>query len=222
MNIVILGSQGSGKGTQAQKLAQELGLEHIDMGKFLREVAKLDTELGQEVYKIQNVTRTLVPSRILHKVFTIKLNSIPAEQGIIFDGFPRNIDQTDYFKEAMREFGRETDVVFYIKISEEEAIKRISKRWICEKCRSVFIMGKDIKSEKEKCKECGDRIIQRSDDTLAGIKKRLSVFQEETVPVLDYFRKNNLVIEISGEQAIEKVFEDILIELKKIDDTYQN
>ena len=78
MNLVILGPQGSGKGTQAGKLAQRFSLEHIDMGKFLREVAKMDTLLGKEVYQIQNVTKTLVSSRILREVFNIKLNSLPS------------------------------------------------------------------------------------------------------------------------------------------------
>ena len=215
MNIVVLGPQGSGKGTQAEKLAEKFALEHIDMGKFLREVAKMDTPLGREVYDIQNVTKTLVPSRILEEVFTIKLNSVPREQGIVFDGFPRNRDQAEYFEKAVREFGRKLDKIIYIKLSPEESVKRISKRWICGKCKSVFIMGKDIKSEKDKC-FCGGGLIQRIDDTPEGIKKRLQVFTEETLPVLDYFKGKGLVAEIDGDQSIEKVFEEILSKLKQV------
>jgi len=220
MNIVVLGPQGSGKGTQAEKLAQKFGLEHIDMGKFLREVAKQDSALGREVYQIQNMTKTLVPSRILQEVFTMKLNSIPQEQGIVFDGFPRNLDQAQYFQKALLEFGRVIDVIFNIKISEEEAVKRISKRWVCEKCKSVFIMGKEIKDKKEKCPACGNEIGQRIDDTPEGVRKRLKVFREETVPVLNSFEENGLVVDIDGEQPIDKVFEDILKKVKEINDTY--
>ena len=213
MNIVILGPQGSGKGTQAQKLAQKFDLEHIDMGKFLREVAKMDTLLGREVYKIQNITKTLVPAKILEEVFTIKLNDIPREKGIIFDGFPRNYDQTEYFEKSMKDFGRQTDNVFYIKLSSEESLKRISKRRICQKCKKSFIFGVDIKNEKEKCPSCGGEIIQRTDDTAEGIKKRLEVFNQETLPVIEYYGNKNKLIEINGDQTIPEVYKEILSKL---------
>lgn len=216
MNLVILGPQGSGKGTQAEKLADKFDLEHIDMGKFLREVAKMDTPLGREVYQIQNVTNTLVPSRILEEVFTIKLNGIQREKGIVFDGFPRNIDQMQYFEMAMQEFGRHTDAVLYVNLSEKEATKRISIRRVCEKCKAVYILGNDISDENKPCVKCGGKIIQRIDDTEAGIKKRLDVYKKETLPVVDYYREKDKLIEINGDQAIEEVFEDIVGKLDKI------
>lgn len=210
MNIVILGPQGSGKGTQAEKLAAKFDLEHIDMGKFLREVAKMDTPLGQEVWRIQNVTKTLVPKRILEEVFTIKLNDLPREKGIVFDGFPRNVDQNDYFETAMRDFGRQMDAVIYIRLAKEESMKRIADRWMCEKCKSIWIMGKDIKSPDDLCPNCGGKLIQRADDTPEGVEKRLQVFEKETLPVVEYYRNKNKLIEIDGAQTIEKVFENIL------------
>lgn len=210
MNIVILGPQGSGKGTQAELLAKEFNLEHIDMGKFLREVAKMDTPLGREVYDIQNVTKTLVPARILEEVFTIKLNDISREKGIVFDGFPRNLDQTEYFEKAMKEFGRLVDKVVFVNVSKEESLKRISKRWICEKCKSVWIMGKDVTSENDKCPECQGKLMQRIDDIEEGVKIRLKVFEEETIPVINHFRNKGKIVEVNGAQAVEKVFEDIV------------
>jgi adenylate kinase len=216
MNLVILGPQGSGKGTQAEKLAEKFGLEHIDMGKFLRGVARMDTPLGREVYEIQNVTKTLVPSRILEEVFTIKLNSIPREQGIVFDGFPRNQDQAEYFEKAMREFGRKMDKVIMIKLSPEGSVKRISKRWVCEKCKSVYIMGKDIKSSEEPCC-CGGKIIQRADDTPEGIRKRLQVYEKETLPLVEYYKKKGTLTEINGDQSIEEVFWEILGKIKDLE-----
>lgn len=216
MNIVIFGPQGSGKGTQAEKLAQHFDAEHIDMGKFLREVAKMDTPLGQEVWQIQNVTKTLVPARVLEEVFTIKLNDIPREKNIVFDGFPRNVDQMQYFEKAMSEFGRAVDAAIYIKLSQKESFRRISKRWMCAKCKKVFIMGKDIENEKEKCDACGGQIIQRTDDTQEGIAKRLEVFQEETMPVIDFYREQDKLIEVDGAGSIEEVYENILKELSEI------
>jgi len=137
MNLIILGPQGSGKGTQAEKLAKKFDLEHIDMGKFLREVAILDTSLGKEINEIINVKKELVDDRILKKVLHVKLQDLPREKGIIFDGVPRRNDQLGYFGEAMFEFGRKIDKVVLINLSEEESIKRISVRRDCEKCKST-------------------------------------------------------------------------------------
>jgi adenylate kinase len=217
MNLIILGPQGSGKGTQAEKVAEKFNLEHIDMGKFLREVAKMDTSLGKEVYDIQNVTKTLVPSRILEEVFTVKMNSIPREQGVVFDGFPRNIDQAQYFEKTLVEFGRFLNKIFFIKLSPGEAVKRISARRVCEKCKKVFILGKNLENETDPCNECGGKIIQRIDDTEDGIKKRLEVFQEETIPVIEYYKEKKLLIEVNGEQGIEEVFKEILSHISTYD-----
>ena len=114
MNIIILGPQGSGKGTQAEMLAKKFNLEHIDMGKFLREVAKQDTPLGREIYQIQNVTNTLVPSRILREVLHLKVSSLPREQGILFEGVPRTVDQQKYLEEEVQASGRKIDAVVFI------------------------------------------------------------------------------------------------------------
>jgi adenylate kinase len=209
MNIIILGPQGSGKGTQAEKMAQKYDLEHINMGEILRGVAKQDTPLGKEIYAIQNVTKTLVPSRILREVLHLELNSLPREKGIVFDGVPRTMDQAEYIEEALQETGRKIDKVFFIKLSKEESVKRISRRWVCQKCRKVLIMGKDIQGVEKNCPACQGEIIQRQDDTPEGVKKRLEVFQKETMPVLEFYKKKGVLVEIDGEQSIEKVFEDI-------------
>lgn len=210
MNVIILGPQGSGKGTQAEKLAQKFDAEHIDMGKFLREVAKLDTDLGREIHEIINVRKELVDDKILKKVLHVKLADLPREKGIVFDGVPRREDQLEYFSEALKEFGRKIDKVILITLSEEESIVRISKRRICEKCKKTFILGKDIQNESEKCSDCGGKIIQRIDDTEEGVIKRLDIFKTETLPVIEYFKKQGLLIEINGDQTVEKVFADIL------------
>ena len=215
MNLIVLGPQGSGKGTQAEKLADKFHLEHIDMGKSLREVAKQDTPLGKEIYHIQNVTNTLVPSRILREVLHLKLQSIPREQGVLMEGAPRTMSQREYVEEALLESGRKIDAVIFINIPEEETMKRISKRWICKKNQHVLIMGKDIKSEQEKCPIDGSEIFQRIDDTPAGIKKRLEVNQKETLPVVENFRERGLLIEVDGTPSIEKVQKGILAELEK-------
>lgn len=216
MNLIILGPQGSGKGTQAEKLAEKFNLEHIDMGKFLREVALLDTPLGKEINKIINIKKELVDDKILKKVLHVKLQDLSREKGIVFDGVPRREDQMAYFEEAMLEFGRKIDKVVAIDLSEKESIKRISARRICEKCKTTYILGKDIEDEKKTCPKCGGQIILRPDDSEEGVRKRLGIFKEETVPVVNYYKKQGKLAEINGDQSIEKVFEEILVKIKDI------
>ncbi|MFA5871449.1 MAG: nucleoside monophosphate kinase [Parcubacteria group bacterium] len=209
MNIIVLGPQGSGKGTQAELLAKKYNLEHIDMGKYLRVVAKLDTPLGKEIWQIQNVTKTLVPSRIMREVLHLKLNELPREQGIVFDGVPRNQEQMDYLESALQETGRKIDAVILINISEEESVRRICRRWTCKNGHPL-IMGVDVQSEKDKCPIDGSDIFQRADDTPEGVKKRLKVYHEETTPVIGYYKNKNLLIEIDGQQSVEEVFAEVV------------
>lgn len=215
MNLIVLGPQGSGKGTQAAFLAKEFDLEHVDMGAYLRRVAEQDTPLGKEVYRIQNVEKGLVPSRILEKVLKIKIGGLPREKGIVFDGVPRKIEQMNYLDKLISETGREISAVVFINISDGSAIKRTSLRRVCKKCGAKLIMGKDVKSENDACPKCGGEIFQREDDTPEGIKKRLEVFQKETLPVIENYRKRNLVLEIDGEGTIEEIREEIK---KKVND----
>ena len=187
MNIVILGQQGSGKGTQASFLADKFDMEHIDMGKTLREIAMSDTPLGREIYEIQNVKKTLVSNKILREILSVKLKSISLKKGIVFDGAPRTFDQIGYLEDAMLEIGRKIDHVLFISIPEQESIERTSKRRSCNNCQAILIMGRGIKKETDKCPKCGGEISQRKDDTPEGIKKRLEVFRKETMPVLEYY-----------------------------------
>jgi len=216
MNIIVLGPQGSGKGTQAKMLAEKFNLEHIEMGKFLREVAKTDTDLGRQIHKTINIQGKLVDDKVLKKVLHIKFADIPREQGIVFDGVPRRKDQLEYFEDAMKEFGRKIDAVLNIFISDEEAIKRISKRRICKKNQHVLILGKNVQSEGDKCPICESEIIQRVDDTPERIKTRLGIYHKDTQEVLDFYKTKGALIEIDGTPSIEEVSREILEKLKTI------
>jgi len=210
MNIIVLGKAGSGKGVQSEILAKKFNLEHIDMGRTLREFSQKKDAIGQEIYAIQNVKKTLVSSRILREVLHLKIGSFRSDQGIVFDGVPRTLDQEQYLEEALQEFGRRIDKVFFIDISKAESIRRISRRWNCDHCGKILIMGKDIKKETDRCPFCQGEITRRKDDTPEGIKKSLEVFQKETMPVLEYFRQQGILVELNGEKSIEKVSREIL------------
>lgn len=216
MDIVILGPQGSGKGTQAELIAKKYGLEHIDMGKTLRRIAKLDTPLGKEIHRIQNVTKTLVPSEILKEVLNVKLNSFPREQGIVFEGVPRTEDQREYVEEILRESGRKIDAAVFINLPENESLERIERRRTCKKCGRPLILGKDVKTGSDKCPDCGGEIFQREDDSPEGVKKRLQVFREETMPVIEHFREKGILIEVDGRPSIEEVNREIEKNIKKL------
>lgn len=210
MNLIILGPQGSGKGTQADLLAQKYNLEHIDIGGTLRALAKMETPLGHKIYEIQNISKSLVPNEILKKVLYYKVSSLNREKGVVFDGVPRTLEQAKFLEELLLESGRIVDKVFLIKISAAESLKRISRRWNCRGCKSILIMGKDIQKSGDKCPKCGGEVFQREDDTPEGVKKRLEIFAHETMPVAEYFGKKGKLVEVDGEKEMQDVFNDIL------------
>lgn len=216
MNLVILGPQGSGKGTQAELVSKKYGLAHIDMGKTLRRIARLDTPLGKEIYRIQNVTKTLVPSDILQEVLNVELNSFSREQGIVFEGVPRTEDQRGYVEKILGESGRKIDAAIFINLPESESLERIEKRRTCKQCGRPLILGHNVKNASDKCPNCGGEIFQREDDSSEGVKKRLEVFREETLPVIEYFREKGLLIEVDGRPGIEEVFESITNKIKSL------
>jgi adenylate kinase len=215
MNIIILGPQGSGKGTQAELLAKKFKLEHIDMGKYLREAARLDTPLGKEINTIINVKKELISDRILKKIIELKLKELPREQGIVFDGVPRNKSQLHYLEKVITEVGREINLVVAINLSEAKSIQRIANRRICNQCKKVYILGKDKEAESGICSQCGGAVVRRVDDTLEGIKKRLQIFKKETLPIINYYQEQGKVIEIDGDQTIKKINKDIEKRIKK-------
>lgn len=210
MNIIILGPQGSGKGTQAERLAKKFNLVHVDMGKELREAAAKKSSFGRKLNKIVNQEKKLVPDRIIEKILEKRFVKIPKNKGIILDGSPRRVEQIDEVNGAFRLAKRNIDKVIYISIPARESVKRISRRFHCSRCQKNLILGKDIKYAKSQCPACGGEVGQREDDTPEGIKKRLNIFQEDTVPVLKIFKKKGILLEINGRNTAEKVFREIV------------
>lgn len=210
MNLIILGPQGSGKGTQAELIAKKFGLEHIEMGRLLREIAKQGSPLGKEIHETINVQGKLVDDKIIEEVLHAKLGGLPSEKGIIFDGVPRREDQRKYLDEEMGKMGRRIDAVIDIDLPEEESIKRLSRRWVCRENEHVLIMGKDIQSEEDRCPICQSAIFQRIDDSPERIRTRLEIYYNDTKEVIDHYRQKGILIEIDGTPSIEEVQKDIL------------
>ncbi len=214
--IIILGPQGSGKGTQAELIKEHYNLLHIDMGSELRKIEQQNNELGRKVKELIDKGE-LVPDSITLKIFEEKLKSLLEEEnyyeGFISDGFPRNEKQLYLIDE---EFTKELfNIALYIKISDEEAIKRISKRRICNCNGEEKIISIEEKEKIRECEKKGCKIIHREDDKEEAIKKRLELYHKQTELLLRDFYDRNILIEINGEQSIEEVFEEIKNKIKQ-------
>jgi adenylate kinase len=209
MNIIILGPQGSGKGTQALFLAEKFNAAHIEVGGMLRKMAKENTPLGRELYEIVHIKKELVSDEVVLKALTEKFKEVSPDKGIILDGAPRRLEQIEEVEQAFADSGRKIDKIVFLNISDEDSIERVSKRYSCSKCHKHFTIGENITSSIDPCTDCGGSIEQRKDDTEEGIKKRLSIFREQTMPVVEYYRDKGVLVEIDGTKSKKEVFEDI-------------
>ena len=210
MNIIILGPQGSGKGTQADLLEHKFGLNHIETGKILRKIAESESPLANEIRDTMNSGK-LVSDDILDEVLKEYMNK-NVYSGFLFDGTPRNMDQYDLIKNILIKKGEKIDKVILVDISEEETIKRLSSRRTCKQCGKVYNILTNPPPN-DLC-ECGGDLFQREDDTNEAIKKRLATYHKDTEKVLEQAEKDGLLLKFNGEQAIEKIHEEILEKLK--------
>jgi len=212
-NLLFFGPQGSGKGTQAGFLAKKKNLLHVSSGSTLRAISATKSPLGRYL-KRQLASGTLTPIDKLMQVFEQFMKSVPKNQGIIFDGYSRQITETRIFLRKLKKIGRQIDLVILIEISDKESIKRLSKRAVCENCGRNLILGGKIKLG-GKCPFCSGKITQRHDDTLLAIKRRLRIYRKRTLPVVRFYKAQDKLVTINGAQAVAKVHGDIVRVLKK-------
>lgn len=216
MNLIILGPQGSGKGTQAKMLAEKFGLHHLEMGDALRDRSKEDTPFGRMLDEIVNHKGTLVPDDVFGQVLVEEIAKVPAEKGIILDGAPRTASQLPLVRKAFADNGRKINGVIHLTLSDAEAVRRIAKRVMCEKCETVYIMGQGVQSLEEPCTKCGSHLHYRDDDNPDAVKRRLGIFHEQTMPVIAEFAAGGSVIEVDGDAGIEEVYVDMLRKVEKL------
>jgi adenylate kinase len=215
LSFALIGRSGCGKGTQAELLAKHFGnLFYISTGGLLRELAKLDTSAGKEVKKIL-ANGELIPDFMIIGLWMRELcNNLKDDQGILFDGALRRLIEAEQADEFMA-FLKKKDNFFpiLIDISRQEAFDRLTKRRICSKCGKIFPWVGDFKNL-EKCDVCGGELLNRQDDKPEAINNRLDYFEEQVKEVIEYYKKDNRLITVNGEQSIENVFEDILKAIK--------
>ncbi|OGM01267.1 adenylate kinase [Candidatus Uhrbacteria bacterium RIFOXYC2_FULL_47_19] len=211
-NIVMLGVQGSGKGTQAEMLAKEFFLPTVSTGRLFRSKIEEGTELGHEIARYVE-QGDLVPKDIVCQVVTNWMDAPAARDGFILDGFPRNVDQAEALTEMLSKNGRMLTDVVYIRLSDEEAVRRLSGRRVCTNrdCETKFHVDlHPSKHDPDKCDRCGSELVHRSDDKPEAISRRLAIYNRETTPLIEYYRERGLLREVDGEQSITEVFKSIM------------
>jgi len=200
--IIIIGPQGSGKGTQAKKLAEKYSVPHISTGDIFREIVKKGTPLGMKAKKYMD-QGLLIPDDIINKAVEERLTREDCKEGFILDGYPRNLDQA----EALDSF-TEIDFVLELHVPDELSIKRLSSRRQCKECGAIY--GISIPSEKEGiCDKCGGPLYQRDDDKEIAIKKRLDTYHHKTEPLLEYYKPRDIVHSFDGTKAVDEVLQEI-------------
>lgn len=215
MNLIIFGPQGSGKGTQANLLAEKYNLAHIETGQIFREIGRENSELGKKIKELNDL-KVLIPDEITVDVIKNSLEKVSSQKGIILDSAPRTIGQIEPIEKMLQELNRPIDKAIYITLPYDESVARITKRYACTVCYRHFILGKHITNNEDPCTTCGGPVMQRADDTPDGVAKRLKTFYEVTVPVIEKYREKGMLIEVDGNQGVEKVFEDIILNLGNI------
>ena len=202
MKIILIGPQGSGKGTQAKMLSEKYKIPHISVGDIFREAIASGSDLGKKVKKIIDAGE-LVSDTLTGSIVKERLQQTDCKKGFILDGFPRTIPQAEILDSITT-----PDVVLDIEVDDESTVKRLSSRWQCKKCGAIYGAVNPAK-KKGKCdKGCGD-LYQRDDDKPEAIRKRLTEYHKKTKPILDHYKENNNVIKIDGSQPIDDVFKDI-------------
>lgn len=202
-----MGPQGCGKGTQAELLHEKMNLKHVSIGDVLRDEVKKHTKRGEEVEKYMKKGK-LIPENINDELIKEILKENP--DNVILDGYPRDKHQLHRLQELTR-----INAVIYIDISDEESVKRLSRRRICTATNEIFIEGKISDEDKKRCEEQGGKIIQREDDKPEAIKKRLKIFHKQTKPLVEDMKKSDIkIIHVDGEKNIESVNKDIIKRLK--------
>ncbi len=204
LRIALFGPPGAGKGTQAQLLKDRLGLAHISSGDLFRFHLQQGTPLGTKAAEFMN-QGLLVPDDLVIEMVLDKVMEQGQASGFILDGFPRTREQAVALEKALHERAMALDSALLVDVPEDELVRRLGGRFLCRSCQSPFNLEPDQFDSPPPCSRCGGELYQREDDRPEAVQVRIGVYQEQTAPVLEFYRENGLLTDISGVGAVGEI-----------------
>jgi adenylate kinase len=207
--IILIGAQGSGKGTQAEKITQALGVRHVASGDLFRQAFDEKTELGIKAKGYLD-RGELVPDEITVAMVLNRVKKPDCAQGVLLDGFPRIIAQAEALDTGLQGTRQHVDLAVYLKVPREELLSRLSGRYICRANQHVYNINTRPPKVPGLCDLDGSELYQRSDDTGEAVQKRLDIFFNETIQLLDYYGRQQKLVEVNGNQGIDQVGAELL------------
>lgn len=206
VRLVLIGAPASGKGSQAKRLAKKLGIRHLSTGAVIRDHMRRNTELGEKCRDTMDDAR-LVSDDIVMEVVASELGD--HHGGYVLDGFPRTINQAQMLEDWLDQRGSELSAVISLEVPKEDLEQRVLSRVVCLDCGHPFRLGGRVNSVDDACPECGGQLGQRADDTIEMFHQRYGEFEELTVPLIDYYRRQGLLQTVDGGQMPDEVFKEI-------------
>lgn len=213
MIILLFGAPGAGKGTQSEILEERLQMLHISSGDLLRDHRKRNTELGTIAEEYMH-RGELVPDDLIIEMIIDRISALDARHGVLLDGFPRNLAQAAALDEALDLRGQRVNAALYINVAYNVLTDRLSGRLTCKNCGHVYHEKFAPPTKPGVCDNCGGELYQRDDDKRETAVKRLSVYFEQTQPIIQYYREKHLLCEVNGDQAVDKVTQALLVCLR--------
>ena len=214
MRLLIMGRPGAGKGTQAFTIKNYYNIPHISTGDMFRDAIKNGTQLGNTAKSYMD-KGLLVPDEVTIGLVRERLSQKDCENGFLLDGFPRNVSQAEELDKILTDLDVKLDAVLDVNVDPQILIRRIVGRRVCKNCGATFHIEFNKPKKDGICDNCGSPLVQRNDDTEATAGSRLQVYDESTAPVLAYYKKQGLLKTVNGDQAVDKVFDDIKVALSK-------
>ncbi len=210
MKLILIGTPGAGKGTQAKKLSKYYNIAHISTGDLLREQMQLKTEMGLKIADIIN-SGQLVSDDIVTSLLDERIKRDDCRNGYILDGYPRNLTQAEGLSRVIGDI----DKVVFIDVDDDVIIERMAGRRSCSKCGHMYHIKYNPPAKDNVCDECGENLTQRKDDNEETVRKRLSVYHEATSPIINYYKEKNILLDINGVGDIDDIFSKITDMLKE-------
>ena len=208
MKLIFIGPPGSGKGTQAKRLASRYGVPHISTGDILREAVAEGTKLGKEAAPIMAAGK-LVPDDLMVGIIRDRLAKPDAAKGFILDGFPRTLVQAEKLDSIVSGNGQGGLRVLQLLVPDEAIVRRIALRRTCAKCGAIYHLENQPPSTPDVCDKCGGELIARPDDNEEAVRKRLESFHRQTAPVAEHYKAKRVLREVDGIGPVDQVFERI-------------